>query len=152
MNPFVLLFDFRGRVGRAQFWLALLIYAVFFVAMIGTTMAATSSMTAVVAAALIVYVPLVISGIAVGIKRLHDRNKSAWWLAVFYLAPLLLNMFAYYVVGDETAMLHQILIYLNFAVTVWALIELGCLRGTIGANEYGFDPRAPAPAPPRALR
>jgi len=42
--------------------------------------------------------------------------------------------------------------YVSFAINIWALVELGCLRGTIGANQYGSDPRAPQPAPPRTLR
>ena len=34
---------------------------------------------------IIVVIPMLVSGIAVGIKRLHDRNKSGWWLLLFYL-------------------------------------------------------------------
>ena len=29
---------------------------------------------------------LFLTWIIVGLKRLHDRNKSAWWLALFYAA------------------------------------------------------------------
>jgi uncharacterized membrane protein YhaH (DUF805 family) len=32
----------------------------------------------------------------------------------------------------------------SFALTVWALIELGLLRGTSGLNDYGPDPLAKA--------
>jgi hypothetical protein len=31
------------------------------------------------------------SGLAVAIKRLHDRNKSGWWLLLFWLVPSLLG-------------------------------------------------------------
>ena len=31
----------------------------------------------------------------------------------------------------------------SFAHRLWALVELGCLRGTIGRNQYGPDPLAP---------
>ena len=85
-----LLFGFQGRINRAKFWLALLIYVVFFFGRDrhrdGGVVVARH---AVFVAALIAYVPLIVSGIAVGIKRLHDRNKSAMVAAVFYLAPLL---------------------------------------------------------------
>ena len=30
---------------------------------------------------------ILISSIAVGAKRLHDRNKSAWYLLLFYFVP-----------------------------------------------------------------
>jgi uncharacterized membrane protein YhaH (DUF805 family) len=29
------------------------------------------------------------------------------------------------------------------AIGLWAFVELGCLRGTIGANAYGSDPNTP---------
>ena len=28
-----------------------------------------------------------ISSLAVGVKRLHDRNKSGWYLVLFYIVP-----------------------------------------------------------------
>jgi len=150
MNPFVLLFGFSGRINRAKFWLAALIYIVFFFGVVGITMAVSSSMDSVFVAALIAYVPLVISGLAVGIKRLHDRDKSAWWLAVFYLVPLAINLIAIYVLGDNGT-LNLILMVVSFAINIWAIVELGLLRGTIGGNQYGGDPLAPQPAPPRAM-
>ena len=152
MNPLVLLFGFSGRINRAKFWLALSIYVVFFFAVVGVTAAVASSMTTVFGAALAAYVPLIVSGVAVGTKRLHDRNKSAWWLAVFYAGPLLLNLLGYYVLGgDESNTINQVVTYLSFALNVWTLVELGCLRGTIGGNRYGGDPLAPQPAPPRIM-
>ena len=149
MNPF-LLFGFSGRINRAKFWLAALIYIVFFFGVVGITMAVSSSMDSVFVAALIAYVPLVISGLAVGIKRLHDCDKSAWWLAVFYLVPLAINLIAIYVLGDNGT-LNSILMVVSFAINIWAIVELGLLRGTIGGNQYGGDPLAPQPAPPRAM-
>jgi uncharacterized membrane protein YhaH (DUF805 family) len=142
MNPFVLLFGFSGRINRAKFWLAALIYVVFFGAVIGITRAVSSSLNAMLAAALIAYIPLIVSGIAVGIRRLHDRNKSGWWLLVFYVGPLLLNLVSGYAL-DEAGIAHQAALFLSFAINIWALVELGCLRGTIGQNKYGPDPLAP---------
>jgi uncharacterized membrane protein YhaH (DUF805 family) len=37
----------------------------------------------------------------------------------------------------------------GFAITVWAFVELGCLRGTVGPNRYGPDP-LPLPTLPTA--
>ena len=152
MNPFVLLFGFSGRINRAKFWLAALIYCVFFFAVIGIAMALSSSMNAVFGAAIVAYIPLIVSGLAVGIKRLHDRNKSGWWLLLFYAAPLLLNLVSAYALGDETDIAHQVVLFISFAINIWALVELGCLRGTIGQNQYGSDPLAPQPAPRPAVR
>jgi uncharacterized membrane protein YhaH (DUF805 family) len=38
-----------------------------------------------------------------------------------------------------------ILHLISFGITVWAFVELGCLRGTMGPNRYGPDPLS-APA------
>ena len=151
MNPFDLLFGFKGRINRAKFWLAALIYAVFFLAVVGITMSMSSSLDALFGAGLIAYIPLIVSGIAVGIKRLHDRDKSGWWLLLFYVGPLFINMVGVYVLGAEESTLSQILLYVSFAINIWAIVELGFLRGTIGGNQYGGDPLAPQPAPPRAM-
>ena len=36
---------------------------------------------------------------------------------------------------------------MSFAITVWAIVELGFLRGTLGPNRYGPDPLAPPALP-----
>ena len=52
--------------------------------------------------------------IAVGIKRCHDRNRTGWFLLIG-LIPL---------------------------VSIWLVVELGFLRGTVGQNRFGPDPLA----------
>jgi uncharacterized membrane protein YhaH (DUF805 family) len=153
MNPFTMLFDFRGRINRARFWLSLLIYVIFFTAVIAIASLTSTSLDTVLLVALFAYIPMVMSAVAVGIKRLHDRDKSAWWLVLF-ATPLVLPFIAAAlddVVIPETTLTFTIAQYAGFVITIWAFIELGCLRGTIGANQYGSDPLAPQPAPPRTL-
>jgi uncharacterized membrane protein YhaH (DUF805 family) len=107
-------------------------------------------MTIVFGAGLIAYIPILISSVFVGIKRLHDRNKSAWWLLVFYGLPFALPFLAPLLGGDaDTDTLSAgaaVLQYAGLAISLWALVELGFIRGTIGANPYGPDPVAPKPA------
>jgi uncharacterized membrane protein YhaH (DUF805 family) len=150
MNPFVLLFGFSGRINRAKFWLATLISIVYFFVFFGSTIAYSASLNTVFDPFMVGYVPLVVSAAAVGIKRLHDRDKSAWWLALFYLVPLAINLFSVHVLGDDGT-LDSILMVVSFAINIWAIVELGCLRGTIGGNQYGGDPLAPQLAPPRTM-
>ena len=59
------------------------------------------------------------------VKRLHDRGKSAWWIAIWF-AISFLGAFVFFI-GPIVAFF-------------WALIELGFLEGTIGRNRYGDDP------------
>jgi hypothetical protein len=69
-------------------------------------------------------------------QALHDRDKSAWWLLVFYALPGILSSAGNQM--DDVAFL--ILHVVSFAITVWAFVELGCLRGTRGPNRFGPDP------------
>jgi len=64
-------------------------------------------------AVLLLYVPLIWISLAVQVKRWHDRDKSGLWILIS-LIPL---------IGP-----------------LWAFIETGCLRGTLGPNGYGADP------------
>lgn len=53
------------------------------------------------------------SGLALAVKRLHDRNKSGWFILIQFI-PL---------IG-----------------TIWYLVEVLLLKGTDGPNRFGEDP------------
>ena len=59
------------------------------------------------------YIPMLWISVAVQCKRWHDRDKSGWWFLINFIP----------IIGP-----------------LWAFIELGCLRGTMGPNLYGADP------------
>jgi uncharacterized membrane protein YhaH (DUF805 family) len=106
-------FSAQGRVNRQQWWLRLVLplYLIFSVLVLVDIRAGT-------------FYPEIGMGLWTGtfglivlfpasmvhIKRFHDRDKSGWWLLIV-LIPL---------IGP-----------------IWLLIELGFLKGTPGANQYG---------------
>ena len=152
MNWGHLFFKFDGRLNRARFWIAALVFAVINVvlAILGyvtdqsVVFQALNSMLGIV---------ILISSIAVGVKRLHDRNKSGWYLLLFYFVPGILAALSV-LIGEfveDSSIIATVLTLLAFALIVWALVELGCLRGTVGTNPYGPDPVAPATIPPVRL-
>lgn len=121
-----LLFSFEGRINRAKFWLVhvamWVVTAVAFGIVFGGAALSTDPEVALrsvgTVAGLIlavVYVLLIWIGLAAGVKRWHDRNKSGWWILIA-LVP---------VIGG-----------------LWYLIECGFLPGTAGPNTYGADPLA----------
>jgi uncharacterized membrane protein YhaH (DUF805 family) len=149
-------FSFRGRLNRARYWLALFIITVA-EAILGFAQSASSlSSTASLVIDLLVAVGEVaafVASLAIMVKRLHDRSKSAWWLLALYLVPALLAGLAVYLsfianssVGGEAdyaALLFRLCLLGVFAIMVWFFVELGCLRGTVGTNRYGSDPLLP---------
>jgi uncharacterized membrane protein YhaH (DUF805 family) len=144
MNFVNLFISPSGRINRAKFWIVVLCSTVFFLAVIGVTVAVSGSMSAIFGAALIAYIPLIYVGVINGIKRLHDRNKSGWWVLLFYGAPLALPFVAAILDGSrETSVVLMLLQLVSLVIWIWAIVELGCLRGTIGQNKYGPDPLAP---------
>jgi uncharacterized membrane protein YhaH (DUF805 family) len=126
------LFSAKGRVNRARFWSALIYYfvagliagAIYFglwqiipgsVGDDGTLQVNGVAAIPYLILGFAYFIALVWSGICVGIKRFHDRDKSGWWILI-QLVPL---------IGG-----------------IWYFVEAGCLRGTVGANRFGPDPLA----------
>jgi len=131
-----LLFGFRGRINRAKYWLATVIYSVIVLTLIGAAFLFHFS-GLFLAVFAIVCIVLFISGLAISIKRLHDRDKSGWWLLLFYGAPALFDAM------DRLVSPHLVFNLVSIAISLWMIIELGFLRGTPGPNPYGPDPLNP---------
>jgi uncharacterized membrane protein YhaH (DUF805 family) len=110
-----LLFSFEGRLPRKSFWLygvlGITLAQMFIYFLLG--IAGVSEALASGVAALAVVWP----GLAINVKRWHDRDKPGWWVLI-NLVPL---------VG-----------------TLWTLIECGLLPGTPGDNRFGPDPKGAA--------
>ena len=166
------LFGFSGRINRAKMWLYLLIVMVFvIVAMIAVFSA--FGMANIVAVSEhkadpstlmgpavlptfgilgLVYLAMLWAGLAVAAKRLHDRDKSAWWLLIFIVLPALINgvragmmISAMHTDGGAAVNANPIAMILGLValgINIWAFVELYCLRGTVGENQYGSDPLA----------
>ena len=71
-------------------------------------------------------------------KRIHDRNKTGKLAALFY--GLWFVFMAAAIATGGNAVIAIGLFLLSLAISIWFLIEFGCLRGTIGSNRYGPDP------------
>ena len=145
------LFSFEGRVSRRMYWRTLFLYfmwatttALTQAIIVGLTQRDTKQSVppwAYYTTLIIAVGPIIASAPAIGVKRLHDINKSGWWLLLFYLFPA-----AFIGIGmlDFIAMPQDIravlAMYLFLPLTVWTFIEFGCRRGTRGPNKYGIDP------------
>jgi uncharacterized membrane protein YhaH (DUF805 family) len=106
-----LLWSFRGRITRQLFWIVSIALATLNT-VVGVSLAGPGDdFTAprVITSLLWLAVGTYIA-LAAQVKRWHDRGKSGWWVLI-NLVP--------------------------FIGGIWALVELGFLKGTEGPNRFG---------------
>ncbi len=122
------LFSFNGRITRKYYWLTFLFFVVIELLFFGlgsitfgfgfdpnqgfSAMSGIGMLCALPLMILVIWV-----GLAVSVKRWHDRAKSGWWVLIG-LVPII-GFF-------------------------WVLIECGFLAGTDGVNQYGVANTPPA--------
>jgi len=139
---FEFLFGASGRINRAKYWRSFLIYIVAgLLAGVILLTAAGIAAPLFIIMVVVVLIPWLLWGFSITTERLHDRNKSSWWLVVFYGLPAVLGQLAKaaWFVGAAGTVFHYILALAGFALTIWGFVEIGFLRGTAGSNAYGAD-------------
>jgi uncharacterized membrane protein YhaH (DUF805 family) len=98
--------NFSGRAARSEFWYWFLF--VLILSIIGNVIDAIISLPAV---GVIISLGLLIPNIAVGVRRLHDIDRTGWWYLLVFTG-----------IGA-------------ILLIVWA-----CFKGTTGSNRFGPDP------------
>ena len=141
------LFSLRGRISRLAYWkLSLLLSAVnaaLFIA--GTFVAMVAGW---LAAPFFVLIPALVAGyISLHVRRLHDRNRSGWWLLLFFspaaLSSLLLETL--YGLVSPAVLIALVGLYLfGIGLWIWGVIEIGFRAGKRGENRFGPEGVAPA--------
>src|ERR1700676_5621984 len=82
---FEFLFGASGRINRAKYWRSVVLFGVagLLTAVILFTAAGIAAPLFIIMV-VVVFIPWLLWGFSITTERLHDRNKSAWWLVVFY--------------------------------------------------------------------
>ncbi len=145
---------FRGRLRRRDFWIGLvllllveLVLSFVFVGIMRPTGATQIELAALWLALAI----LVWGSAALIVKRLHDRGKSSLWYPLFGLAPALCYRLGEVYSSNISNVLspaQQGFWLLGLILWIWAIVELGFMKGTPGPNRYGPDPRDASQAVP----
>jgi uncharacterized membrane protein YhaH (DUF805 family) len=133
-----------GRIGRQNYWIGLVILIVIGI-IISQLIAFLFGYTSLLARLLnfIYVVAIAFPAYALMAKRFQDRGKNGTLAGILIglsILGALLGLFG--LTGDPLApnTFGTILGLATLVVAIWYLIELGFLRGTVGANEYGPDP------------
>lgn len=118
IGPFKKFAQFDGRARRQEYWMFVL-GNVIVGFIIGIIFAITQSLTLYYILFGIYYLAVLVPSIALGIRRMHDIDKSGWWLLISFVP----------IVGG-----------------IWLLV-LAATEGTRGPNQYGPDPKAAVGGP-----
>jgi len=101
-------FDFKRRMKRREFWWAFVFWwATYILAVVVDFMICGSVSWCAVVFSCVTIIPLA----AAHVRRLHDTNKSGWWLPLILLCPI------------------------NIAYFVWL-----ATKGDRGLNRFGVEP------------
>ena len=108
-------FSFKGRARRKEYWMFMLVFTVvlFGLTFIDDAVGTQSKITPIGLFIGVFTLAFLIQYLAVGIRRLHDTGRSAWWFLINFV-PF---------VGP----------------VIWLLLML--LEGQQGENNYGPDPK-----------
>ena len=165
------LFGFEGRLNRARWW-GFSLLALLGLTIVLTVMSVLATLLAPTPAGLVLfifigYLPFLWIFASLGVKRLHDRNKSVALLLVYFGVPFLFGLLVLYLstglaglaaalnpsaaptpstvaaFGSRTLAI-LLLELVSFVIGAWSLIDLGFLDGTPGRNRYGRDPASPS--------
>ncbi len=156
---------FRGRARRAEFWWWTLAVAVFAVLFDRLDRALFGSVTELASGVVnarydpylsgLFWLLVALPSLAVSVRRLHDGNRSGWWLllptllaAAFAAIGFLTLLFALgYGLDDDMVMLVWVSGASWLAATLVVVFWLA-RRGTMGVNRFGPAPLGPDPRDP----
>jgi uncharacterized membrane protein YhaH (DUF805 family) len=153
--------EFSGRSRRKEYWLfflgVLLLYLALFALMIvllgGAVLSAiqgngsSASMgpvlgqslmgIGVIALIVLLWWALLIPSLAVGVRRLHDIDRSGWWLMLGYGPWIAGEIIASAAQSETLAAIFSLGSLIGFLV----LLVFAVLPGTPGPNRFGPDPK-----------
>lgn len=119
--------DFSGRSTRKEFWVFLLgsmlisVLMGFSVALITAMMGVTNAIFYGSLAQWVFLLAVIVPIMAVGIRRMHDINRSGWWFGMLYLIQLALRLI-------NTILLHfaapQVYVYAKLTLGILSWIPL----------------------------
>ncbi len=102
--------NFRGRAARSEFWWWTL-FAIIASIVAGLIDIALFGVAGISPIQNLVGLALFLPGLAVSIRRLHDLDRTGWWMLIALTG-----------------------------IGIILLIIWDCMRGTPGANRFGPDP------------
>jgi len=141
---------FKGRARRKEYWYFILFNAIAAIiitiadVIIGTYNPVTQ--TGILSS--LYSLGVLLPSLAVTIRRLHDTNRSGWWI-LFPLGSILLGTLFMVLIGGLSdpdnmstgAGMIMVLVIIAMFASFITLFVFMVLNGTAGSNTYGTDPK-----------
>jgi len=139
--------DFSGRAPRAEYWWYTLgVIIAYVVLMVVEGIVGLDGMIFGVYGplSLLMMLALLVPGLAVTARRLHDTNRSGWWMLIAVVPYFIVGVLAGSAAasGSMGALAGAGLVSLLALVGAVVLLVFLVLPGTRGDNRYGPDPYA----------
>lgn len=138
-------FSFSGRANRKRYWLTALALCGL-LAVAGLVLGLLAGIPTIgIVFGVLLFASLAawfVALLANSARRLHDRGKSAWWLLLFSGLPGLLSGLGSLIsigASEDVVAVGSLVSVLGLPFSIWGLVVIGFLKGTVGPNKYGDD-------------
>lgn len=143
--------DFSGRAGRPEYWwfVLALVVAYLVVSIVESMVGIDKSVGPYGPISLLLMVGTLLPSLAAGARRLHDTNRTGWWLLIAMVPYAILALVGIMAMAGAGALgLVAMVGMLGIVALIGAVVLLifMVLPGTPGVNLYGPDPRVGQPA------
>ena len=164
--------DFQGRSRRSEYWLWVLFQFIvslvfgFLKGAFGPAGANNAgALTVITLLNLVFTLAILLPNIAVGVRRLHDTNRTGWWV-IFPGVVLLAGIVGYLATAGTGALANlekfselgagatsqqvmgilgglapMLWVFLAYIAAALLILVFDCLDGTPGPNRFGADPK-----------
>ena len=135
--------DFQGRCARRDFWYYVVAYIVgYVVLLIVQSLFGTHVLTVLYSLALL------LPGLGISVRRLHDIDRSGWWLLIAVVPGVLMMLLAGMTLATGAgglAFVYGILLPIISLAALALLIYWYAQPGTAGDNQFGAPPTPISP-------
>lgn len=135
-------FDFSGRSSRAEYWqfLAAWFVAILCTLVIDVTLFGLGDLPPLT---LLLIIICIVPTYAVTMRRLHDRDRTGWWVAIIWglnfaagFARAFEHEVQFTAIGPIASVVKFAILLIQLAVAGFLVVQM-CLPGTPGNNRFG---------------
>lgn len=137
---------FKGRAHRQEFWMFTSIHVLIFFALWFVDAGLLWAGSPVIGLGALYAVGTCLPQLSVRVRRLHDTNRTGWWILLLWIPQALVGFSWVMLLPDSDGSRvgprrsFELGLILGIVGTI-AFLVLMCLEGTNGKNRFGPDPR-----------